>query len=103
MANCIATYLLCAAGAHQLIVDAALLDGINEIDHDLAIGNRWIIEVPQLRLLAGIGEPCVHPLHDLLLNDGIARVGQPRQNRQSVGAHQLPDQSCQRNEENGLD
>jgi len=81
------THLLCAAGAHQLVVDAALLDGINQIDHDLAIGYGRVVEVTQMRLFASLRQSVVDPLDDLLLDDGVAGVGQAGQNGQGVGAH----------------
>lgn len=50
------------------------------------------LEAPDGGCLASVTQLVVDPLHDLLLDDGVAGVGQPRQYGQRVRAHQLPDQ-----------
>lgn len=75
---CILTNLFGTASSHQIVVYATLFDGINQIDYNFTIGNGGIVEVLQARCFAGGRQLAVDPLHDLLLDYGIAGVGQTR-------------------------
>ena len=105
--------LVRVAFAHQIVVDGARLDAIDQVDDNTAIPNRrillpfqtvskskaktWIrnyLETSDGRALLAMSQFVVDPINDLLFDDRTARIGQLGQDRQSVSPHQLPDQGC---------
>ena len=77
----------------QLIVDNTRLDGVDQVNDGSGCGNLRVLEAMDLGFFASRGKFLVNPGDDLLLDFCIGRLVEAGQHGQSVGSHELPDQS----------
>lgn len=78
---------------YQLVVDVSRLDGVQEVEEELAVLESGILKAPHAAALASLLYLVVRPSHDVTIRDLLPAFAQTRHRREDVPPHHLPDET----------